>query len=119
MCADAPGSEWKYVPVRRMALFIEESLEAELQWAVFEPNAEPLWSKIRETAGAFMHNLYEQGAFPGATPAEAYFVKCDRETTTQADVEQGVVNVVVGFAPLRAAEFVMITIQQLAGQRCT
>lgn len=114
--ADRLASEWKYVPVRRLALYIEESLFRGTQWVVFEPNDEPLWAQIRLNVGAFMHNLFRQGAFQGATPRDAYFVKCDRETTTQNDINNGVVNVLVGFAPLKPAEFVIISIQQMAGQ---
>lgn len=113
---DERGSEWKYVPVRRFALFLEESLYRGTQWVVFEPNDEPLWAQIRLNLGAFMHDLFRQGAFQGSSPREAYFVKCDRETTTQNDINRGVVNILVGFAPLKPAEFVMIKIQQLAGQ---
>ncbi len=114
--ADVQASEWKYIPVRRTALFLEESLYQGLQWVVFEPNDEPLWSQIRLNVGAFMQNLFRQGAFQGKTPREAYFVKCDRETTTQTDINNGIVNVLVGFAPLKPAEFVVIKIQQMAGQ---
>ena len=114
--ADAMASQWKYVPVRRMALFLEESLDRGMKWVVFEPNDEPLWASIRLNAEAFMHQLFRNGAFQGATPAEAYFVKCDRETTTQADIDQGIVKLLIGFAPLKPAEFVVIQIQQLAGQ---
>jgi phage tail sheath protein FI len=114
--ADQAASEWKYVPVRRMALFIEESLYQGLKWVVFEPNDEPLWAQIRLNVGSFMHQLYRQGAFAGATPSDAYLVKCDKDTTTQADVDRGIVNILVGFLPLKPAEFVVIRIQQLAGQ---
>ena len=114
--SDQEASEWKYIPVRRLALFIEESLFRGTQWVVFEPNDEPLWSQIRLNIGAFMHNLFTQGAFQGSTPKEAYFVKCDKETTTQNDINLGIVNIVVGFAPLKPAEFVVIKLQQLAGQ---
>jgi phage tail sheath protein FI len=114
--ADARASEWKYIPVRRTALFIEESLYQGLKWVVFEPNDEPLWAQIRLNVGAFMHNLFRQGAFQGDAPAKAYFVKCDRETTTQNDINLGIVNIAVGFAPLKPAEFVIIRIQQMAGQ---
>ncbi|HEY0063197.1 MAG TPA: phage tail sheath subtilisin-like domain-containing protein [Telluria sp.] len=113
---DRLASEWKYIPVRRTALFIEESLYRGTQWVVFEPNDEPLWAQIRLNLGAFMQNLFRQGAFQGKTPAEAYFVKCDKETTTQSDINLGIVNVVVGFAPLKPAEFVVIKLQQIAGQ---
>jgi phage tail sheath protein FI len=114
--ADALASQWKYVPVRRLALYIEESLYRGTQWVVFEPNDEPLWAQIRLNVGAFMQGLFRQGAFQGTTPREAYLVKCDRETTTQDDINRGVVNILVGFAPLKPAEFVVIKIQQLAGQ---
>ena len=114
--ADALADEYKYVPVRRLALMIEESLYQGTQWVVFEPNDEPLWSQIRLNVGAFMQNLFRQGAFQGTSPREAYFVKCDRETTTQNDINLGVVNVLVGFAPLKPAEFVVIKLQQMAGQ---
>lgn len=113
---DRLASEWKYVPVRRTALFIEESLYRGTQWVVFEPNDEPLWAQIRLNLGAFMHNLFRQGAFQGKSPREAYFVKCDKETTTQNDINLGIVNIVVGFAPLKPAEFVIIKLQQMAGQ---
>jgi phage tail sheath protein FI len=114
--ADQRASEWKYIPVRRFALFLEESLYRGTKWVVFEPNDEPLWAQIRLNVGAFMNNLFRQGAFEGTTPREAYFVKCDKETTTQNDIDNGIVNIVVGFAPLKPAEFVVIKIQQLAGQ---
>ncbi len=114
--ADDFADEYKYVPVRRCALFIEESLHRGLKWVVFEPNDEPLWAQIRLNVGAFMHNLFRQGAFQGASPREAYFVKCDQETTTQNHVNLGIVNIVVGFAPLKPAEFVVIKLQQIVGQ---
>jgi hypothetical protein len=109
------ASEWKYVPVRRTALFLEESLYRGTQWVVFEPNDEPLWAQIRLNIGAFLHNLFRQGAFQGTSPRDAYFVKCDRETTTQTDINLGIVNILVGFAPLKPAEFVVLKIQQIAG----
>lgn len=114
--ADRLSSDWKYIPVRRTALFIEESLFQSLKWVVFEPNDESLWAQIRLNIGAFMHNLFRQGAFQGTTPRDAYFVKCDKETTTQNDIGRGIVNIIVGFAPLKPAEFVAIKIQQIAGQ---
>ncbi len=117
--ADAAADEYKYIPVRRLALFLEESLYRGTQWVVFEPNDEPLWSQIRLNLGAFMHNLFRQGAFQGTAPRDAYFVKCDKETTTQNDINLGIVNIVVGFAPLKPAEFVVIKLQQMAGQIAT
>jgi uncharacterized protein len=113
---DAFGSEYKYIPIRRLALFIEESLYRGLKWVVFEPNDEPLYAQIRLNVGAFMHNLFRQGAFQGQKPRDAYFVKCDAETTTQADRNLGIVNIWVGFAPLKPAEFVILYLQQMAGQ---
>jgi phage tail sheath protein FI len=113
---DRLASEWKYIPVRRTALYIEESLFRGTQWVVFEPNDEPLWAQIRLNVGAFMHSLFRQGAFQGVSPKDAYFVKCDKETTTQNDINLGIVNIVVGFAPLKPAEFVFIKLQQMAGQ---
>ncbi len=114
--ADQLADEWKYIPVRRTALFIEESLFRALQWVVFEPNDEPLWSQIRLNVGAFMQGLFRQGAFQGSTPRDAYFVKCDKETTPQDQINLGIVNIVVGFAPLKPAEFVIVKLQQMAGQ---
>jgi hypothetical protein len=112
---DDQGSEWKYIPIRRLALFLEESLFRGTKWVVFEPNDEPLWAKIRLNLNAFMMGLFRQGAFQGSTPDKAFFVKCDSETTTQADRNLGIVNIEVGFAPLKPAEFVVIRIQQIAG----
>jgi len=108
--------QWKYVAVRRMALFIEQSLYASLCWAVFEPNDSPLWTALTQEVQAFMLSLYRQGAFQGSTAAAAFQVQCDSTTTTQTDIDTGVVNVLVGFAPLKPAEFVVIQIAQLAGQ---
>jgi phage tail sheath protein FI len=111
--ADLLADEYKYVPVRRLALFLEESLYRGTQWVVFEPNDEPLWAQIRLNLGAFMQGLFRQGAFQGNTPQKAYFVKCDAETTTPNDQNLGRVNILVGFAPLRPAEFVILQIQQM------
>ena len=116
---DAFGSEYKYSCVRRLANYIEESLYRGLTWAVFEPNDEPLWGQLRLNVGAFMNNLFRQGAFQGATPRDAYFVRCDSTTTTQNDINLGIVNIVVGFAPLKPAEFVVLYLQQMAGQILT
>jgi len=116
---DRLASEWKYIPVRRLALFLEESLYRGTQWVVFEPNDEPLWSQIRLNVGAFLNNLFRQGAFQGKSPSEAYFVKCDKETTTQNDINLGIVNIIVGYAPLKPAEFVILKFQQIAGQIAT
>lgn len=108
--------EWKYIPVRRMAIFLRVSIYNGIQWAVFEPNDEDLWASLRLNIGSFMMRLFRQGAFQGDTPSKAFFVKCDAETTTQADIDAGTVNILVGFAPLKPAEFVVVKISQKAGQ---
>jgi len=113
---DQAGSEWKYIPIRRLALYIESSLYEGTQWVVFEPNDAPLWSQIRLNVGAFMQGLFLKGAFQGTSPRQAYFVKCDAENNPQASIDLGVVNILLGFAPLFPAEFVVIQIQQIAGQ---
>jgi uncharacterized protein len=105
-----------YVPVRRMTLFIEQTLLANLRWVVFEPNDEPLWVAIKASIEAFLLSLFRQGALQGSTPSEAFQVKCDSTTTTATDQQNGTVNIVVAFAPLKPAEFVVIKIAQLAGQ---
>ena len=111
--ADIQASQWKYVPIRRLAYNIEESLFRGTRWAVFEPNDEPLWAALRLNIGTFMRDLFRAGAFQGATPKDAYFVKCDGDTTTQSDRDRGIVNILVGFAPLKPAEFVVIRISQI------
>ena len=115
--ADALASEWKYLPVRRTALFIEESVDRGTAWAAFEPNAEPLWAQIRLHVGDFLQRLFLDGAFQGTTPREAWFVKCNHETTTAADITNGIANIVIGFAPLRPAEFVVIKLPRQIGER--
>ena len=112
--SDAQNSEWKYVSVRRLALFIEASIDRGLQWVVFEPNTEALWSEVRGAVGNFLHKLWRLGALAGTTPRDAYFVHCDATTMTQADIDAGRLNVVIGIALIRPAEFVIIRIGQLA-----
>lgn len=114
--ADAFADDYKYIPIRRLALYIEESLYRGTQWVVFEPNDEPLWGQVRLGVGAFMHDLFRQGAFQGRTPRDAYFVKCDKDNNPQSDINKGIVHIDVGFAALKPAEFVIITLQQMAGQ---
>ncbi|HEY1218700.1 MAG: phage tail sheath C-terminal domain-containing protein [Bryobacteraceae bacterium] len=111
---DTPDDDYKYMNVRRFALFLEESLYDGTQWVVFQNNADPLWAQIRMNVTAFMMNLFRQGAFAGTTPQTAFFVKCDAETTTPSDQNLGIVNIIVGFAPLKPAEFVVISIQQIS-----
>ena len=112
-----PSSQWRYIPVRRTAMFLRKSIYNGIQWAVFEPNDERLWASLRATIGAFMETQFRNGAFAGQTSRQAYFVKCDAETTTEADQAAGVVNILVGFAPLRPAEFVIVSLTQMAGQQ--
>ena len=114
--ADSVASEWKYVPVRRTALFIESSLSRGLRFAVFEPNDEPLWAQIRGAVDTFLQQLFRSGAFAGSTSEESFFVRCGADTTTRADIDDGVVNVVVGFAPLKPAEFVIVQLRLPAGR---
>lgn len=113
MAGGLPG-DYRYVPVRRLVLFIEESLDRGTRWAVFEPNEAPLWTRLRTDATAFLQGLFRQGAFAGLSPRAAYFVRCGPDTTTEADRRQGVVNLIIGIAPLRPAEFVVLTIRQAA-----
>jgi phage tail sheath protein FI len=107
-----PASEWRYVPVRRTAIFLRTSIYNGIQWAVFEPNDEPLWGSLRATIGGFMETQFRNGAFAGRTRDDAYFVKVDADTTTEIDQAAGVVNILVGFAPLRPAEFVVVKLSQ-------
>jgi phage tail sheath protein FI len=112
--ADMHNSDWKYVSVRRLVLFIEASIERGTQWAVFEPNGEPLWVQVRSAVTAFLESLFHAGAFPGATTSrQAYFVKCDRSTMTQDDLDNGRLVMVVGVAPVKPAEFVIVRIGQV------
>ena len=114
--ADLLGSEWKYINVRRLADFIEDSLHQSLKWAVFQDNDERLWAQISTEVGSFMSGLFAAGAFQGTSASQAFLVKCDKSTTTATDIDKGIVNVLVGFAPVKPAEFVIVQIQQLAGQ---
>ena len=111
------ASQWKYLATRRTALFIEESLYRGLTWVVFEPNDEPLWSSIRNTVNSFLNNLFRQGAFQGASSKEAYIVKCDQSTHTLDDITKGIINIEIGFAPLKPAEFIIIKIQMLTNTK--
>lgn len=109
--------EYRYVPVRRTAIYLEQSIYNGIQWAVFEPNDEDLWASLRLNVGAFMMLQFRAGAFQGKTPKDAFFVKCDNQTTTQGDIDAGVVNILVGFAPLKPAEFVILRLTQIVGQQ--
>jgi uncharacterized protein len=103
-------SDWKYVNVRRLLIFIEASLDRGLQWVVFEPNAEPLWARVRTSVSSFLTTVWRNGALEGTTREQAYFVKCDRTTMTQADIDNGKLICVIGVAPVKPAEFVIIRI---------
>jgi phage tail sheath protein FI len=107
------GEEWKYVPVRRLALYLEHSIDRGLEWVAFEPNDEPAWTRIRMLVETFLEETFRAYAFAGTTPEESFFVRCGTETTTQRDIENGVVNIEVGFAPLRPAEFVVFRIRHI------
>ena len=109
--------EWKYLPVRRLSLFLERSIDEGTRWAVFEPNDEPLWATLRRIVEEFFLSLWRQGAFQGTKPEEAFFVRCDRTTTTSTDIDQGLVNLLLGFAPLKPAEFTMLRIAVRASGR--
>jgi phage tail sheath protein FI len=115
--ADGTSGDWQYIPVRRLALYIEASLYRGTEWAVFEANDERLWAALRTSVEGFMQDLFRRGAFQGSAADEAYFVRCDSRTTTPGDVEAGLVNIEVGFAPLKPAEFVVVKVQQRAGRR--
>lgn len=108
----AADPEWRYINVRRMGLFLKASIKRGLYWAVFEPNDQELWDRIRININAFMLGLFRQRAFQGATPDEAFVVKCDRETNPQELIDQGIVTAQVAWAPLKPAEFVVIEISQ-------
>jgi phage tail sheath protein FI len=114
--ADQIDSQWKYIPIRRLVDYIEMSLVQSLKWVVFQPNDQTLWTNISQEVSTFLQGLYSQGALFGATAAQAYFVTCDATTTTPTDIAQGIVNIVVGVAPVTPAEFVVLQIQQIAGQ---
>ena len=103
-------TDWKYVNVRRLLIFIEKSIDRGLQWVVFEPNADPLWARVRRTIGNFLTTVWRNGALEGTKPEEAYFVKCDRTTMTQTDIDNGKLIAVIGVAPVKPAEFVIIRI---------
>ena len=103
-------SDWKYVNVRRLLIFIENSIDRGLQWVVFEPNAEPLWARVRRSISNFLTLVWRNGALEGTKVEEAYFVKCDRTTMTQTDIDSGRLIVVVGVAPVKPAEFVIVRI---------
>jgi phage tail sheath protein FI len=106
---------YTYLSVRRTALFIEDSVSKGIRWALFEANDELLWGKVRQQVERFMWDLFLAGAFPGNRPEVAYFVKCDRETTTHQDLTRGYFNLLIGFAPLRPAEFIVLSLRQKAG----
>lgn len=110
--SDALSDDFKYIPVRRLANYMEESLRRGTNWAVFEPNDEPLWAQIRLSVGAFMTELFRQGAFQGLSAKDAYSVICDASVNPPDEVNQGLLNVVISYAPLKPAEFVVLYFQQ-------
>ena len=102
--------DWKYVNVRRLLIFVEKSIDIGLQWVVFEPNAEPLWARVNRSVSNFLTTVWRNGALEGTTRAEAFFVKCDRTTMTQTDIDNGRLIVEIGVAPVKPAEFVIVRI---------
>lgn len=115
--ARTPSSDpqWKYINVRRLFLFLEESIDEGTQWVVFEPNDEQLWARVRQTISNFLINVWENGALMGTTPEEAFYVKCDRSTMTQNDIDNGRLICEIGVAPVKPAEFVVFRISQWTG----
>jgi len=113
--SDAAASDWKYVNLRRLAIFLEDSIRDGTKWAAFEPNGELLWAKLRASIDAFTLGLWRSGALQGSSASSAWFVRCDATTMTQADIDNGLVNVVIGVAVAKPAEFVIIRITLLAG----
>ena len=111
---DGNTSEYKYVSVRRLRFYIEESTKRGLAWAAFEPNGEQLWDNVRRAVEDFLLNLWQTGALQGTKPEQALFVRCDHTTMTQDDIDNGRLIVEIGIAPLRPAEFVVVRIQALA-----
>jgi len=109
--ADLSTSEWKYLPVRRLYLFIEKSLQKGLEWTMFEANDRPLWSKVRVSVEAFLLALFHKGAFPGTVPRDAFFVRCGNDTTSADELRNGLLNLHVGFAALKPAEFIILRLQ--------
>ena len=105
-------STWKYINVRRLFIFVEESIDEGTQFVVFEPNDEPLWARVRATITNFLTTVWRSGALQGTKPDEAFFVKCDRSTMTQDDIDNGRLICVIGIAPVKPAEFVIFRIQQ-------
>jgi phage tail sheath protein FI len=112
-------SDWKYVPVRRLFIFLEESIDEGTQWVVFEPNDEPLWARVRASVSAFLRTVWRDGGLQGATPEQAYFVQCDRSTMSQADIDNGRLIMRIGVAPVKPAEFVIFRIGQWTGGSST
>lgn len=109
------SSEYRYLNVRRLFCMIEESIDESMRWVLFEPNSIPLWKSIQRDVTAFLIRLWRDGALMGATPQEAFFVKCDAETNPPENVDAGIVTTMIGLAPVRPAEFVVFRISQYAG----
>ncbi len=102
------GSWWKFIPVRRMALFVEQSIEQSIGWVANENNDPLLWQGIQASVGSFLDDIWKRGALEGDTAEKAYFVQCDGETTTEEDIAMGKIHFHVGFAPLRPEEFMVL-----------
>jgi phage tail sheath protein FI len=113
--ADASSSDWKYVPVRRLATYVEESVDRGLSWVASQPNTLPLWTEVRASVEAFLMTLWRQGALAGSTPKEAFFVRCDTTTMTQTDIDARILKVLIGIAPVRRSEFILLRIERATG----
>ena len=111
----ASDDQWRYAPVRRLALFVETSISSSLQSAAFEPNGPALWTRVNSEVTEFLSGLFRRGELKGDRASQAYFVRCGVDTMTESDVENGDLNIVVGFAPLKPAEFVIVAIAAMAG----
>jgi Bacteriophage tail sheath protein len=111
----ASDDQWRYVSVRRLAVFVERSMSSSVQSAAFEPNGPALWARVNSEVTEFLSGLFRRGELKGDRPSQAYFVKCGVETMTEGDVDNGDLNVVVGFAPQKPAEFVIVAIAATAG----
>jgi phage tail sheath protein FI len=107
---------WKYVNIRRLLMYLEQSIEKGTRWVVFEPNNEAMWTRVRQSVAEFLMRCWREGAFLGAKPEEAFFVKCDRTTMSQQDIDNGRVIMIIGVAPVKPAEFVIFRIGHWTGE---
>lgn len=114
-----PNAESNYVDLRRLLVYLERSMQEGIGWAVFEPNGDALWARIRANIADMLTDEWRRGALVGTKPDEAFFIKCDRTTMTQDDIDNGRLVVEIGVAPRRPAEFIVIRIGQWTADRKT